>query len=90
MSDFMSFITEKALILIPVLYILGMILKNTEKVPDKYIPLILLPIGILFSIGLLGLSIDRVIQGILITGGAVYVNQLIKQQKKKEWNIIIL
>ena len=90
MSDFMSFITEKALILIPVLYILGMILKNTEKVPDKYIPLILLPIGILFSIGLLGLSIDSVIQGILITGGAVYVNQLIKQQKKKEWNIIIL
>lgn len=84
MSDFMSFITEKALILIPVLYILGMILKNTEKVPDKYIPLILLPIGILFSIGLLGLSIDSVIQGILITGGAVYVNQLIKQQKKKE------
>ena len=90
MSDFMSFITEKALILIPVLYILGMILKNTEKVPDKYIPLILLPIGILFSIGLLGLSIDSVIQGILITGATVYVNQLIKQQKKKEWNIIIL
>lgn len=84
MNDFISFITEKALILIPVLYILGMILKNTEKVPDKYIPLILLPIGILFSIGLLGLSIDSVIQGILITGGAVYVNQLIKQQKKKE------
>lgn len=84
MSDFMSFITEKALILIPVLYILGMILKNTEKISDKYIPLILLPIGILFSIGLLGLSVDSVIQGILITGATVYVNQLIKQQKKNE------
>lgn len=84
MNDFISFITEKALILIPVLYILGMILKNTEKVPDKYIPLILLPIGILFSIGLLGLSVDSVIQGILITGATVYVNQLIKQQKKNE------
>mgnify|MGYP004550968121 CR=1 FL=1 len=84
MSDFLSFITEKALILIPVLYILGIILKNTEKVHDKYIPLILLPIGIIFSIGILGLSVDSVIQGILITGASVYVNQLIKQQKKVE------
>lgn len=84
MDNLMSFITEKALILIPVLYIIGMVLKNTEKISDKYIPLILLPIGILFSIGLLGLSMEGVIQGILITGATVYVNQLIKQQKKSE------
>lgn len=84
MNDLMSYITEKALILIPVLYILGMVLKNTEKISDKYIPLILLPIGIIFSIGLLGLSMEGVIQGILITGATVYVNQLIKQQKKSE------
>jgi len=44
----------------------------------------LLPLGILGSIGLAGISVDSVIQGILVTGVTVYGNQLIKQVKKDE------
>lgn len=84
MNDFISYITDKAIILVPALYILGMILKGTERFPDKYIPVILLPIGIVFSIWLAGLNVDSIIQGILVTGASVYINQLIKQGQKKE------
>ena len=84
MENLLSYITENALILIPVLYIIGAMAKGTEKVADKWIPFILLPLGILGSIGLAGTSVDAVIQGILVTGVTVYGNQLIKQVKKDE------
>lgn len=81
--DFLSYITENALVIIPVLYIIGMILKGTEKVKDKYIPLILLPIGIALSMGIAGgITADAIIQGVLVTGASVYANQLVKQIKK--------
>lgn len=80
--DFINYITENALILIPVLYIIGMILKDTNKVKDKYIPLILLPIGICLSMALMGVGINAIIQGILVVGVSVYTNQLIKQVNK--------
>jgi len=84
--DIMSFITEKALILIPVLYIIGMMLKNTSKIQDWSIPWILLIVGIGSSIGLLGFNMESIIQGVLVTGTTVYTNQLFKQStiKKKE------
>jgi len=83
--DFFSYITENALILIPVLYIIGMILKGIEKINDKYIPVILLPVGILLSMGVMhSFSIDVIIQGVLVTGASVYANQLVKQSQKKE------
>jgi hypothetical protein len=81
--DFVNLITKNLLELIPALYILGLILKSTEKVPDKYIPIILLPIGIVGAIMFAGVSVQSVVQGILITGAAVYTNQLIKQMKTK-------
>lgn len=80
--EFINYIAENALILIPVLYIIGMILKGTERIKDKYIPLILLPIGIGLSIALMGVEINAIIQGILVVGVSVYTNQLIKQVNK--------
>ena len=82
--DFIKYITENALVLIPVLYIIGQVIKGIEKVADKYIPLILLPVGILGSIALSGVSADSVIQGILVVGVTVYGNQLVKQVNKAE------
>ena len=82
--DFIKYITENALVLIPVLYIIGQVIKGIEKVADKYIPLILLPCGILGSIALSGVSADSVIQGILVVGVTVYGNQLVKQVAKSE------
>ena len=82
--EFAQYITQNALILIPTLYVLGMIIKNTEKVNDKYIPIILLIAGITGAVGIMGVSADSVIQGVLVTGASVYTNQLIKQSTKKE------
>lgn len=81
--EFNSYILENALVLIPVLNILGMLIKRTEKIKDKYIPLILLGFGILGAIGLCGISVQSVVQGVLVTGTAVYGNQLVKQLKKE-------
>ncbi len=78
-----EYIVENALVLVPVLNIIGMIIKNTEKIPDKYIPLILLFFGIVGTVAILGLSPDSVVQGVLVTGTAVYGNQVVKQLKSE-------
>lgn len=78
----LSYITEKALILIPVLIIIGQIVKGIEKISNKYIPLILLPIGVIGTMALGGWTADSAIQGVLVTGAAVYGNQLYKQLQK--------
>ena len=60
-----------------------MFLKALEFIKDKYIPCILLVIGIAFSIALIGFNVNAVIQGILVSGATVLGNQLIKQYKKE-------
>ena len=82
--DILIYITENALILIPVLLIIGQIIKNIEKIPDKWIPLILLPIGIVGAMALGSWTVDSAIQGVLVTGASVYSNQIVKQVKKDE------
>ena len=74
-----SYLSEKMFPLVIFLYVVGMILKSTERIKDKYIPLILLPVGVLFSLLITGLSVDGVIQGVLATGVTVYGNQVVKQ-----------
>lgn len=80
--DFLNYITENAYVLIPALWIIGRIIKGIEKIPDKWIPLILLPVGILGSLALGGFNIQSAVQGVLITGVSVYGNQIVKQFKK--------
>lgn len=79
-----DYILDNALILIPVIYVLGMMLKGTEKVSDKYIPIILLPIGVILAMLIVGFNANGFIQGVLVTGVAVYANQLVKQALKEE------
>lgn len=91
MDNIQEYIKPELLILIPVLYVIGMIIKNTELIKDKYIPVILGVTGILLSIlyvlategvSLMG-AFTAITQGILVTGVAVYVNQLIKQKGRE-------
>lgn len=82
--EILTYITENALIMIPVLLIIGKIIKNIQKIPDKWIPLILLPIGIVGAMALGSWTVDSAIQGVLVTGCAVYGNQVVKQLKKNE------
>ena len=79
-----DYILDNALILIPVIYVLGMMLKGTEKVSDKYIPIILLPIGVILAMLIVGFNASGFIQGVLVTGVSVYANQLVKQALKEE------
>lgn len=80
----LEYITENALLLIPVLNVIGMIIKNVEKISDKYIPLMLLGFGIVGAVAIMGFSPESVVQGVLVTGAAVYGNQIVKQIKKEE------
>lgn len=77
-----EYLIDEALVLIPVLLILGKVIKLTNISKDKYIPAILLVIGVGFSFSLLGINADAVIQGVLVTGGAVLVHQGYKQAKE--------
>lgn len=82
--NIMDYIVEKALILIPVMLIIGQMLKTIPRFPDWCIPWALLVLGILGCCLMLGWSLDSGIQGILIAGAAVYGNQLWKQTRKQE------
>ncbi|NFV55770.1 phage holin family protein, partial [Clostridium sporogenes] len=77
--NLLDYIKEQAFILIPVLYVLGLMLKSNKKIQDWVIPWILTICSIVGAILLMGLNINAVIQGILCVGVAVYGNQLVKQ-----------
>ncbi|GEL77115.1 phage holin family protein [Tenuibacillus multivorans] len=77
--DLMDFIIEEALILIPVLMILGRIIKTSSIIPNRFIPLSLLVISIILSGIMLGFSFDTFIQSILVAGASVFGHQLYKQ-----------
>lgn len=92
-----EYIKPELLILAIVLYFLGVAIKNTEVIKDKYIPLVLGFVGIAFSAiyvvatstitnyqDVLTIVFTSIVQGILVAGASVYVNQLIKQNNKEE------
>ena len=96
MDYLQEFIKPELLILVPVLYVLGVILKKSA-VRDKLIPALLGGIGIALSlIWVLAMSdlvswrdvlmagFSAVTQGILAAGARVYCNQLGKQGEKEE------
>lgn len=80
--DFVKYLTEQALILIPVLYVFGMFFKSSN-VNDKYIPWILLILGVIGALAIMGLTVEAFIQGILAAGATVFTNQILKQTIEK-------
>lgn len=79
-----DYLFEQGLAIIPLLNVTGKIIKEAKFINDRYIPVILLAIGIACAFGLMGISVDSVIQGVLLTGTAVFGNQLIRQFEKAE------
>ena len=78
------------------LYFIGIGIKNTEKIKNKYIPIILGCIGIIISAIYVVATSDfngyktvfmgvftAIVQGVLVAGASVYINELIKQNKKE-------
>ena len=84
-----EYINPELIILVPVLNILGAILKNS-KVKDHYIPICLSLVSILLSsLYILILHsfsfiniFHGIVQGLLCSSTSVYVNQLVKQANK--------
>jgi len=86
-----QYILPEIMILIPVLIIIGMILKKASYIQDWTIPILLAVVGILLAVITIGAKdgytsesiVTGIIQGILATGMAVYVHQLSIQTGRK-------
>lgn len=81
MDNLISFIPEQLLILVAALYVIGAGCKKYKQLDNKYIPIILLVLGIVFSIWMLGFNPSSILQGILCWGVAIGANQVYKQLK---------
>ncbi|HDN2514126.1 TPA: phage holin family protein [Clostridioides difficile] len=83
MDNLISFIPEQLLILAAALSIIGKGCKKYKQLDNKYIPIILLVLGIVFSIWMLGFNPSSILQGILCWGVAIGANQVYKQLKEE-------
>lgn len=77
-SQLMQYINENNLVLIPILYILGMYIKMT-KLSNRLIPWVLLVIAVALTMLSNGVSVNSLLQGILLSAVPTFANQLIKQ-----------
>ena len=97
MEQIMNYIKPELVIVSVALYFIGIALKKSEVVRDKYIPMILGGAGIvvcgiyvvatcdLGGVKNIAMAVfTAIIQGILVAGLSNYVNQLIKQSGKEE------
>ena len=87
----LDYIRPELLLIIPVLWVLGKILKEASFLRDKWIPLLLGFTGILLAVCWVAGSAEpfsvtglftAVTQGVLCAGAAVYGHQLVKQAGK--------
>ncbi|MDR0738738.1 MAG: phage holin family protein [Oscillospiraceae bacterium] len=74
-----DFIPENTYIVCVILFIVGMILKQTPAIKNWIIPYILSVIGIVVCNFVLEPGIYATMQGVITTGFTVYVHQLGKQ-----------
>lgn len=96
MEQIINYIKPELIVVAIVLYFVGMGLKQTQAVKDKYIPVILGATGILLAtiyviatcpIGTMqeiAMAVfTAIVQGVLVAGLSTYVNQIIKQANKE-------
>lgn len=97
LSVIQEYIRPEVIVLIPVLYIIGLILKSASAIPDKYIPLLLGLFGVLFCLMYMAATMTLgtwqeillfvfvgLTQGFLVAGAAVFANQIYKQGTKDD------
>lgn len=83
-QELIKFVTDNGIQIAICLYIIGLVIKKTERIPDSLIPVILLILGIAGSVamGVEPTVGDSVMQGIYACGLAVFGNQFLKQGKE--------
>ncbi len=88
MEQLIEYIDAQYAILVAVLYCLGAVLKSIKAFPNQFIPITLTVVGIALAClsavsrsaeyaNIAALIFDGVAQGILCTGMAVYVNEVL-------------
>lgn len=96
MEQIMNYVKPELIVVAVVLYFIGMGLKQSQTVKDKYIPFVLGGLGIVLCAVWVFASctistgqeiamavFTAIIQGILTAGLSTYVNQIGKQMKKQ-------
>lgn len=97
MEQIMNYVKPELLVAAVVLYFIGMGIKKTEYIMDKFIPMLLGIIGIILCAiwvfatcacsnaqEIAMAAFTAITQGILVAGLSTYINQLIKQSNKEE------
>lgn len=74
-----DFLNENVYTLSVALFVIGLFLKQTPKVPNWVIPYILGFLGIIACNIIMGISIEASTQGIIVAGLTVYIHQLGKE-----------
>lgn len=97
MEQIMNYVKPELVVVAIVLYFVGMALKKSQTVADKYIPIALGALGMIIcgiyvvaTCNLSGMQnvamaiFTAIVQGILVAGLSTYINQIIKQANKEE------
>ena len=97
MEQIMNYIKPELVVVTIVLYFIGMGLKQSQTVKDKFIPLVLGCVGIvlatIYVVATCPLGTTQeiamavftaIVQGVLVAGLSTYVNQIVKQIGKVE------
>ena len=97
MEHIMNYVKPELIVVAVVLYFLGLGVKQSQTIKDKYIPLVYGVVGIvLCGVYVLATSschtgqeiamaiFTAITQGVLVAGLSTYVNQIIKQTGKPE------
>lgn len=83
--DVLNYVVQEGLVMIPVLFIIGEIIKATELLGNKWIPLTILIVSIGFTPLVLGAyTADNIVQAVLVAGVTVFGNELIRQSSRGE------
>lgn len=76
----LQFIIDDALIVVPMLMIFGFVIKKTNTIEDKWIPLLIVLLGAVWTPFLLGsFNAENITQGVLVSGLSVLLHQIYKQ-----------
>ncbi len=97
MEQIMNYVKPELIVAVIALYFIGVGLKKSQTVKDKYIPLVLGGCGIVICAVYVFATCQcrtnqeiamaifvTITQGILVAGLSTYINQIVKQSKKAE------
>lgn len=97
MNAVIDYVKPELIVVAVVLYFIGIAIKQSQTIKDKYIPVIIGIVGIVLALiwvlatssietwqNVLLALFTAIVQGVLVAGLSTYVDQLIKQGRKSE------